>query len=417
MRGQRNMSDKQLFILEPSYLKKFSCIGSSCEDTCCAIWNIGIDKATYKKYQKVSDKELKLTLKKSIKRNKSDTTDMNYARIQLDSNKRCPMLSNDQLCQIQSRLGEDFLSPVCASFPRVTNKIRDSFEMSGTVSCPEVARIALLNPEPMEFDYREGPSYNQIVINNMLDTNDLKQGLKEVGNHFWELKVFTIKILQNRAYSLVERLIILGLFFERIQKEINDNSKFLIPELINHFEHAISRGYYSELVQKIPTKISVQMKLLLGLVDIYSNGIKTERYKECLEEFIQGINGEGDLEKEELNYKDAYSGYYAPFMKDHEYILENYLVNYVFQNLFPFGAQENVFGNYASMVLHYSLIKIHLIGIANFHKGLTIDIVIKLIQSFEKEIGHNKIYMKNIINMLEKSNYISNAYMAILIKN
>lgn len=31
-------------ILVPEYLDEFSCIGGACEDTCCAGWNITVDK-------------------------------------------------------------------------------------------------------------------------------------------------------------------------------------------------------------------------------------------------------------------------------------------------------------------------------------------------------------------------------------
>lgn len=40
-------------ILVPEYIEDFSCIGSACEDTCCAGWNITVEKKTYQAYRKV----------------------------------------------------------------------------------------------------------------------------------------------------------------------------------------------------------------------------------------------------------------------------------------------------------------------------------------------------------------------------
>ena len=36
----------------PDYYPKFSCIAGRCEDTCCAGWQIMIDKESLKKYQR-----------------------------------------------------------------------------------------------------------------------------------------------------------------------------------------------------------------------------------------------------------------------------------------------------------------------------------------------------------------------------
>ncbi|MCH3023273.1 lysine-N-methylase, partial [Listeria monocytogenes] len=88
-------------------------------------------------------------------------------------------------------------------------------------------------------------------------------------------------------------------------------------------------------------------------------------------------------------YADAYKKHYEPFMNEHEYMLENYLVNHVFKNLFPFTGEKDLFDAYVMLVMHYSLIKMHLIGMAGFHRTLTVDLIVKLIQSFAKTVEHN----------------------------
>ena len=39
-------------VTVPDYYKDFKCIAGACEDTCCAGWQIVIDKKTLKKYIK-----------------------------------------------------------------------------------------------------------------------------------------------------------------------------------------------------------------------------------------------------------------------------------------------------------------------------------------------------------------------------
>jgi len=143
-------------LLTPQYMRQFKCVGSQCEDTCCIGWRVNIDHATYRKYQRIPDLELRQELDSCIKRNRSQPGEKNYARIKMNPGNVCPLMNEESLCRIQLRLGEEFLSDVCATYPRVANLVNNVLEKSATMSCPEAARLALLNPDEMEFDEEAG---------------------------------------------------------------------------------------------------------------------------------------------------------------------------------------------------------------------------------------------------------------------
>lgn len=92
------------------------------------------------------------------------------------------------------------------------------------------------------------------------------------------------------------------------------------------------------------------------------------------------------------------------------------LVNHVFKNLFPFD-QPTVFESYIMLVVHYAMIKLQLIGIAIFHKGLTPEVVAKLIQSFAKTVEHNAAYLQQVLKLLNSNGYNTMPWIAIMIKN
>src|SRR5580698_10539312 len=94
-------------LLQPLQFEAFHCIGAECEDTCCAGWNVHIDKPTYDKYQTVSVPDLEPRLSAFIAINDKATDEEDYARIVLTAGE-CPFLS-DALCSIQQRLGEEYL--------------------------------------------------------------------------------------------------------------------------------------------------------------------------------------------------------------------------------------------------------------------------------------------------------------------
>ncbi|MCU6792940.1 flagellin lysine-N-methylase [Paenibacillus sp. WQ 127069] len=407
-------------LLVPKYMNEFNCIGTACEDTCCVGWRVEVDKPTYKKYNQLVNSDLKLLLDKHVKRNRSNPSDSKYAKIKLASGGACPMLTEERLCKIQGQLGETYLSDVCATYPRVTNIVNNIMEKSATMSCPEAARLALLNPEGIEFDEVEELGDVRSIISKTIDTSN-KIMSNKLERYFWELRIFSIHVLQDRRYSLTDRLVILGFFYQKLEEYKNDSRISEIPVLIGSFSNMLEDGSIKESLSGVPSHAAVQMELLKELADerIFS-GVSNQRYFECFAAFLHGIQYNLDDSVEDIaeRYDEAYTKYYLPFMENYEYILENYLVNYVYKNTFPLGMYSSVFDEYVLMVLHYGLIKMHLIGMSRFYKeNFNLDLVITLIQSFAKTVEHNNQYIGHIMKLMEKNNYKSMAYMAILIKN
>ncbi|MGO4119037.1 hypothetical protein ACEQ6C_38230, partial [Rhizobium ruizarguesonis] len=101
-----------------------------------------------------------------------------------------------------------------------------------------------------------------------------------------------------------------------------------------------------------------------------------------------------------------------------EYILENYLVNYVFKNLFPYDKDNDLFGSFMMLIIHYSLLRILLIGIAGHHKDhFSTDHVVRLISSFAKTVEHNNTFLKEVMEYTKSNGYHNLSNMMILIKN
>jgi len=413
--------DKGMRItLMPQYMKDFQCIGTSCEDSCCIGWKVLIDNSTYKKYQNLKDFELAPLLKKYVKRNRINSSKENYAKIRMKENNSCPFLNTEKLCSIQLKRGPEYLSNVCATYPRIMNMVDSAIEISGTISCPEIARLALLNPNIMEFD-ESCDNINirgNLVVKNLDTKNNHLANMP--GKYFWEIRIFTISMLQNREIELWKRMIILGLFYKKLQDYIDSGKLDFIPDLISHYSDFDYQDTINESLGSIKSNQNIQINLLVNLAEKkFLTGISGIRYIKCFQAFVDGLQCTGNSTGEEIaqNYSRAYLEYYQPFMRDHEYVLENYLVNYVFKNMFPFNCYQSVFGSYMMLVIHYSLIKMHLIGMSAFYKGLNIDLVIELIQSLGKNIEHNKAYLEDIESYMIEKNFNTMAYMAILLKN
>lgn len=413
------MPSSKRISLVPRYYKDFSCIGSECEDTCCGGWTVAIDRKTYKNYRNLKDKDLSPLINNYIKRERSNPSDENYASIKLSENKLCPFLNANQLCSIQTKLGEAYLSNVCRTYPRVPNLINGVLEFSTTLSCPEAARLALLNRDVMEFDELEATVDQSTIISKQIEIESpMNEGSAK--KYFWELRFFTISVIQNRDYPLTDRLIFLGIFLDKVDQLINENKIDQIPELIGSYTALMATLQKS--IGDIPSSNEIQLQLVKRLMEmrIYI-GVNSQAYLDCVKETLDGINFRDDMPIQELAmaYYDSYDTYFAPFLSKHEYVLENYLVNYVFKNLFPFSTQKNsVYEEFVLLTVHYSMIKLHLIGMAGYHKEkFSLDHVIKLIYSFGRAIEHSPLFLYKLVEILKRKGQTSLAHMAILIKN
>lgn len=405
--------------LVPHYMQEFACIGSACEDSCCVGWKVNIDEDTYKKYRQVRDADLTFRLQKRVTRNRSTPSQQEYAKIKMEQDGSCPMLNEEKLCSIQAKLGEDYLSNTCATYPRSTREVNGVLERSATVSCPEIARLALLNPKGIDFDEIFEPTGTRYGFITEFDTAH-KQNERSPKKYLWELRIFTIQVLQNRSYSLADRLILLGMFYQKASQLEAAGDTQQLPQTIAAYTAIIEDGSLREQLQDVPSQQFLQLQLLKEIVDArFKSGITNKRFLECYTETLVGlgyITGQ-DLSGTPQKYDEAYHSYFKPFMDEHEYILENYLVNYVFKNLFPFVSSQGMFDNYVMMVVHYALIKLLLIGTSAHHKELTIEQTVKVIQSYSKMFEHNPLMLRRLFNLLKEGGYTTIPYMAILIKN
>ena len=422
------MSAPSLKLLQPSYFDAFHCIGSACEDTCCVGWIVHVDKPTYDKYQNCSDPELGPSLRTLITINEKGSNDDDYAKI-VFTEAGCSFLS-EGLCSIQQRLGESYLSNMCATYPRVMNRVGEVLQRSLDLSCPEAARVALLNPRPMDFDEHEYPKGGSIRLGNSpsLDTSSLKD-CPEPYRFFRDVRRLVISVLQNRSYPIWKRLFMLGCLCEKLaETEMRSADR----DALNAVQKYVN-GLDDLLAQCPAHPPAVQLEAVLELIVArISSDSNSRRFLDCYREFMSGIQWTSKSTMDEIGgrYAEAYSQYYVPFMSQHEHILEHYLVNYAHRTLFPFGLPESnqrlandrvpspIAAQYMLMTAHYAITKTLLIGMAGFHKSaFGVDHVIKLIQSCAKTFEHSATYPGQVIKMLADKAMTTPASLCVLMQN
>jgi lysine-N-methylase len=416
--------------LQPRSYHGFRCIGAECEDTCCIGWIVNIDKNTYDAYQSCDDPELGPRLHELVTISAAGNSDDNYARIML-SGPGCPFLA-EGLCGIQKKLGEEYLSIMCSTYPRVMNVVDDVLERSLDLSCPEAARLVLLDPNPMEFDEDEGaPHDSRLGHLSVLTTSNESSG--KPYQYFPEIRGLVIWLLQHRAYPLWKRLVILGSFCDDLHEMTAAGRHSQIREIIEAYREAPNRNIFDHMLENHFARSVAQLELILDLIVArIGSDFTPPRFLASYQEFMQGIEWTSQSSMDDIgrNYASVVSQYYAPFMSSHEHMLEHYLVNYVHRTMFPLGPQESNRGlsvhhiatsirdQCLRMIVHYGIIQTVLIGLAGFHKAeFGSGHVIKVIQSFTKAFEHSLTFPERTLQILAEKGVNSCAGLAILIRN
>ena len=135
----------------PDYVRGFRCLGADCEDVCCRGWDLGIDRERHDRLASrvKDDPEMADRFARAVVPI-ADGDDRRFARLRVEADGSCLFLQADGLCAVQLRYGQSLLPLTCVAYPRVVSRCRDTDEIAGALSCPEMARRCLLGPHSDE---------------------------------------------------------------------------------------------------------------------------------------------------------------------------------------------------------------------------------------------------------------------------
>ncbi|MET0342426.1 MAG: flagellin lysine-N-methylase [Polyangiales bacterium] len=195
------------------YMSRFRCIGPACEASCCGWWTITVDRAHYNqtKHAMRETPEERREFDAKVKRVKGPTkSDARYALMVLN-NRECGFLNEERLCSLQVRYGEEVLSDTCSQYPRSLSSSGSRLELTGTTSCPEVARQLLLHADALELDEVPAAMMGRHLLRQILPDHPVDPYKR----YHDELRNLVLDVLSDRRFDLGMRLSQVAYFGDR----------------------------------------------------------------------------------------------------------------------------------------------------------------------------------------------------------
>lgn len=366
-------------VQEIYYLKDFKCLASKCKMICCGGWDIAIDKDSFFYLDNCLNEDIRKN-PKILTLNEKNTQSNFYAKLNL-RNCMCPFLNNDKLCSIQIKYGEMSIPIVCNTFPKVFNIINDVLVISARLSCPEISRLALLNKNATNI-------FNRNTLNDCYrkEIDVLAESSRtNLSVYYDQIQKYIFKILKNNNINLEERLhylVILIKKFTQLNHEITltDVKKIftsvnviMFNRHLNNFKKNID-FQYEFLMENI---ISEHIKALENSnpfgtpTTIYSILKEAQRIDESTYQFL-------------LHTKFNF------ILTNFNYIFENFLVNWIINEKFPFKSNIMQY-QILRLIVNYSLIRFLCISKFKNSDHIKDEEIISLICDYSRAFNNTEL--------------------------
>jgi lysine-N-methylase len=413
-------------LTSPTYATAFRCIGASCEAHCCGDWNIPVDRNTYERYLQFPPEKLGSLVSQFVFLKGPGQPEDLFATINLGTSGICPFFGDDHLCCIQKEYGPQLLSSTCSIYPRSISRVAGKLEGSLSLSCPEAARNVLLDLNFMQIqgnllsgDFRTDNIFHV--------ASDQSGPLHKPESLFGAIRELVIGMVRDRSRPMWLRLLLIGFLCKRLDDIIAEDGQGSFSRILRAYHRIIEDDSVRAEFEALPSQPRLKLEVIFALTEARLQDTSGNRFRDTFWTFVEGIASSESAQPEDdiERFLRAEEQYYRPFFDRFPFILENYLSNYMFQNLFPYGragspdfAPLNMSGEYIRMTTQFAWINALLVGTAGHYKeAFAGEHVVHTVQSLTRAVEHYPDVLKSIDEYMRIRGLDNLQGMAIMLKS
>ena len=329
-----------------------------------------------------------------------------YAELGLRQDGSCRFLTEEKQCSLHSQYGPGVLPDVCASYPRVAQQVGGRIELSGRLSCPEVARLCLLADDALEMERLE-PSlmeghrvrHKPLQLNPELPYQAAFEAVRELA----------VMLLRTRSYPLSSRLFFIGSLALRTDPHFRD-LETLGTEIERLCDPNALERLHEQLAETTTGDHGTMYIVGRSLMDLL-NDVRHPTLRRVITRAFASYAGvaAGAIEAEvtpesSLSVKEAESAYlrrrqaYAALRDRIERYFENYALNYFMTEAYV--RSPSLLDHLEKLLMRMVILHVLLIGHPELHQAFlesdrqvtltTLDrAVVETVYSFCRGIEHD----------------------------
>ena len=297
----------------------------------------------------------------------------------MDENGKCPLICKDDMCYIQRNLGAEALSEVCQTYPRKAVVLGNCQLRSLSMTCPVAAEEALFSSDGMVLEIIDNQNERDNNFNLVL--RDLNKKRLADTKAIDSVIIGGLLILQNRDFSREERMVLLGLFLDRVDDiELGDETSDKIID--------IALAYQTEKFQDEAREI---MSAFFFEVEKYQQ-IMTKLLSEAAEQ--EQLGALAELQKQVDNYTVMHDKWQQSLENEYGRAIDNFWLQEFLHHGYPFRFEGSFMHNYLAYILSYKMWEIILYGyIAQVDHILKKDGLMLAINTYSRIMDHKRKYL------------------------
>ena len=274
-------------------------------------------------------------------------------------------------------------SETCKIYPRVVQKIGNYQFRLLSLTCPVAAEQALLSLEGMEIQHMscedDTPAWK--LAANSLQPKEVPDGLVAI-----HIMMGGLAILQNASYSFEQRLVLLGLFLDRVEDCQQDVEA--VTGLIEHYSSDVFRQEISGLWDNWQYYPRAHHQFMNGII----KALEQEKDLLAEGEYWQIMNKyHNNLYEERHQLVQEHFGSILERYWQHEWLLHGY----------PYSFSGGFLHNYFSYLIAYEMCQLWIYTAYGLDETWQKFNILDVLGAFSKILDHRRDFSKALVKETE----------------
>lgn len=392
------MTGVEAYMIYPDYYPGYQCKCGECRRSCCqGDWDISLCREEYLADIDPGLGPKALTMaKEGIQVNENSQDEEHYAQMAIGEDGRCRFLTKDGLCGWLLETKSD-VGSVCRDFPRIYIRFLQDTYIFPSVTCEAVLELLFRKKDVVRLIWQEKEAEELRYYAKVTEEQIQRRPLLGI---YPELVQYGLGILQNRNYTLDQRMQLLAFSVYRIdQMERVGAVDGILAELNQLSQEQVARHY----LETFASCYGGIQAVILVCGDIYSLFCRKKVYQRTAEKILRGLgvglteDGSPCLVDREIyiKRKDAKRDY----MEKIEYFLEHVITSVFLHNLVPLG-EPGPWQNIQYTIACYTLLKGGIIGY--FDTIPPNEALIDMVVEIMRMCSHNNALYEKILNRFKE---------------